>query len=166
MYQSNLSSYASVFEPGFSVENMRPDEYDIFNHENDSIYIIEDDENLGMLHPPEVLINLETNKSSVFNKLISIENKVDALSDIMFDPSDTLKACDSIWKNELIIRTYFIFLCIVQYLLPLIVLCVTYAIIAYYVYVINSKVDSMIDNRCHNNFLSKNKKKVALILFF
>ena len=61
-------------------------------------------------------------------------------------------------------RVFFIFLCVIQYCLPLIVLCFTYTIIAYYGYVIQGKIDfnkgCPSENKCHNNSLGKNKNKV------
>lgn len=77
----------------------------------------------------------------------------------------SLKSCSSVY-NDIVLRIYFLFLCLVQYFLPLVVLCVTYAVIAYYVYIINSQIDLNINYKCHNNILSKNKKKVFLYFNF
>lgn len=67
--------------------------------------------------------------------------------------------------NDFDLRYYFILLCFIQYFLPMFVLMITYSIIAYYIYFINSKVDLIMDNKFYNNFLTRNKKKVILSLF-
>lgn len=78
-------------------------------------------------------------------------------------------------------RLYSLFLCLVQYFLPLLVLMLTYMIIAYFVYVINTasgsqhqldsrsmrSTTSSATNSSYSNMLGKNKKKVrfAISLF-
>jgi hypothetical protein len=56
------------------------------------------------------------------------------------------KMCPS--KNENLTRSYFLFLCIVEYVIPLMVLSLTYAIIGYYLYVSNNNGQ---DNNHNNN---------------
>lgn len=85
----------------------------------------------------------------------------------------TVKRCEERPNLDLLLRYYFFFLCITQYFMPLTVLILTYTIIAYYVYVINHKVDSNIirnnsttsscggGNKSYRNILGKNKKKVS-----
>ena len=76
--------------------------------------------------------------------------------------TSNVRECDSAYNNPLIIRTYFLILCIIQYLLPMSVLCITYVIIACYCYFINSKIDS---NK-NTNIFRKNKKNVNVNYFF
>jgi hypothetical protein len=66
------------------------------------------------------------------------------------------RACLSIYSNDMIFRSYLLFLFFSQYLFPLLVLCITYAIIAYYVYFSNSNQEF----QCHNSYLQKNRRKV------
>lgn len=82
-------------------------------------------------------------------------------------PSDSLnpdslhilyRACLSIYSNDMIFRSYLLFLFFSQYLFPLLVLCITYAVIAYYVYFSNSNQQF----QCHNSYLQKNRRKVKL----
>lgn len=71
-----------------------------------------------------------------------------------------VRECDSVYQNPMIIRTYFLILCIIQYLLPMLVLCITYVIIACYCYFINSKIDANINT----NIFKKNKKNLVKML--
>lgn len=111
----------------------------------------------------ELFFNFEANVNqtiSILDQIIELtKHKIESKNDVKL-----FKTCNS--KSNKYLRFYFLFLCIVQYCFPLLVLCVTYTIIAYYIYVIKSRVDLIIDNKCHNNFLSKNKKKFFFIFFF
>ena len=113
----------------------------------------------------------------------------DEINDLMYDhlssmvkPSDNLdldggssvELCEPIDGLLVRARLYSLFLCLVQYFLPLLVLMLTYMIIAYYVYVINTASGSQhqLDSRSmrsttsstttssYSNMLGKNKKKV------
>lgn len=96
-------------------------------------------------------------------------------SDILdLDGGSSVELCEPIDGLLVRARLYSLFLCLVQYFLPLLVLMLTYMIIAYYVYVINTASGSQhqLDSRSmrsttsstttssYSNMLGKNKKKV------
>lgn len=97
------------------------------------------------------------------------------------DGASSVELCEPIDGLLVRARLYSLFLCLVQYFLPLLVLMLTYMIIAYYVYVINTASGSQhqLDSRSmrsttssattssYSNMLGKNKKKVrfAISLF-
>ncbi|CAF0910827.1 unnamed protein product [Brachionus calyciflorus] len=100
------------------------------------------------------------------NIISKIENRTeyDELLFFLKQDSAEIVQCDPIIGTEM--KYYYILLCILQYFLPLLVLMITYSIIAYYIYFINSRVDSLMDNKFYNHFLSKNKKKLIKMLVF
>lgn len=132
---------------------------DIERYLNDNSYLIPSKSIIELKETP--IGNLSEYQSSGSSS--SLNSTYDSSYDLTIITSfSSVKACDSVFKNDLVIRTYFLVLCIIQFLLPLSVLCITYIIIAYYVYFINSKIDLNI-----NKYLvRKNKKKVCLFLFW
>lgn len=102
-------------------------------------------------------------------------------SDILdLDGGSSVELCEPIDGLLVRARLYSLFLCLVQYFLPLLVLMLTYMIIAYYVYVINTASGSQhqLDSRSmrsttssattssYSNMLGKNKKKVRNFAIF
>lgn len=92
-------------------------------------------------------------------------------NEIMFDAKLGVEVDACLPIDGLVARSYIVFMSLLQYFLPLIVLILTYSIIAYYVYVINAS--SQVESRSlrsttssgassTNTYTSigKNKKKV------
>lgn len=109
------------------------------------------------------LIALRIEKINFFGNILeqfAISNETEEIFFPLEESSFEFVQCKPL--NDFDLRYYFIFLCFIQYFLPMFVLMITYSIIAYYIYFINSKVDLIMDNKFYNNFLTRNKKKVIL----
>ena len=61
-----------------------------------------------------------------------------------------------------LVEYYFLFLCFIQYFLPLIILCITFSMIAYYVNVVNAKNIKLDANKLNKNIRRKNETKVSI----
>jgi hypothetical protein len=107
--------------------------------------------------------NNNTNTNT--NRNISFADLDDFAQSFKIDAEKTFIFCEKSTQN---LNYYFHFLYFVQYFLPICVLSITYLLIAYYVYMVNTELDPKINDksktingsRCHNSFLSKNKPKV------
>jgi hypothetical protein len=64
-----------------------------------------------------------------------------------------------------LVEYYFLFLCFIQYFLPLIILCITFSMIAYYVNVVNAKNIKLDANKLNKNIRRKNETKVSLYIY-
>lgn len=94
------------------------------------------------------------------NSLLYEEDTID------YEEQNLPKLCIPLPDYTETIQIYFILLCFLQYLLPLVVLCITYSMITYYINVINAKNIQNDENKSNNFLRKKNEKKVNLISFF
>ncbi len=109
--------------------------------------------------------------SAPWLKLVSIENentnlKLKDLMDLEYE-GNQVKTCLPRTDYDIrIIQSYFLFLCIVEYILPIIILSFTYSIIFYYLKVVNAK--SILDdaNKLNSQVRKKNNAKVFLQIIF
>ena len=65
-----------------------------------------------------------------------------------------------------LIRVYIVLLCIIQYFMPLMTLCVSYVVIAYYILHVNSGIETRFEMKIHNQHVSNRNKKRASFLSF
>jgi len=79
------------------------------------------------------------------------------------DKPSTISICSPSFGYESNIRNYFIILFLIQYLLPLLVLCVTFFMITYYVKIINANTMKADDNKSNKYLRKKNEKKLLKI---
>lgn len=114
----------------------------------------------------------DENNDFMYHHLSSMVEKPSDILDL--DGGSSVELCEPIDGLLVRARLYSLFLCLVQYFLPLLVLMLTYMIIAYYVYVINTasgsqhqldsrsmrSTTSSATNSSYSNMLGKNKKKV------
>ena len=137
--------------------------------------ILAESNNETTAHKPSIIMN--ENSSAVAYNATEIDEANSSTESDQFDAANNnnseyylnimnpMDQCGVFSKpKKVILGYYFLFLCIVQYLLPLVVLSITYIIIAYYMYWIKSEMDSHVNNKCHNNILNKNKKKFIKML--
>jgi hypothetical protein len=124
--------------------------------------------NSQMTHDFDELIELYSlnDESSLFDDDNIIEEISNGFHSDHSKSPDSLhilyRACLSIYSNDMIFRSYLLFLFFSQYLFPMLVLCITYAVIAYYVYFANSNQQF----QCHNSYLQKNRRKVEIFSMY
>ena len=99
-------------------------------------------------------------KNSYFED--NLEYKSDGLeTEKMLDYEfNSIKFCVPWPKYEKIINHYFLVLCVLQYFVPLIILCCSFVAIAFYIKVVNVKRISSDANKLNANLRKKNEKKV------
>jgi ABC-type multidrug transport system fused ATPase/permease subunit len=76
---------------------------------------------------------------------------------------ESIKLCAPLINYHQIITFYILSLCVVQYFLPLVILCATFALISYYLKVVNAKRIQNDANKLNSNLRKKNEKKVKKI---
>jgi len=106
--------------------------------------------------------------------LVEVQEKMSFLDEleqesIDYEPTssdDSIKLCVPLQKYEHIISIYFVILCVIQYFLPLIVLCLTFSVITYYINVVNAKSIKNDANKSNYNLRKRNEKRVNFSFTF
>ena len=79
---------------------------------------------------------------------------------------ESIKLCAPSLNYQHIISLYIFALCVIQYFLPLIILCLTFSMISYYINVVNAKRIQNDVNKSNYNLRKNNEKKVKINLIF
>jgi len=94
-------------------------------------------------------------------ELFTLETEDNDIDDTL---KKTYKSCIPSDNYILIIRVYFFVLNLIQYVLPVLALTITYSIITYYLRFVNAKNLKSDENRPNNKVRKKNEKKVIFTL--
>ena len=105
-----------------------------------------------------------------WNFLVKIQEKIPASTEteqenIDYDTiiHESIKFCGPLLNYQHMISFYILILCAVQYFLPLIILCLKFSLIFYYLNVINARQIQSDVNKSNANLRKKNEHKVCLI---
>jgi len=97
-----------------------------------------------------------------WNILIQVQEKNSITGETEQENIDfeSIELCAPVLSYQHIINVYFLVLCVIQYFLPLIILCLTFCLISYYLNVINARRIQYDANKSNTNLRKKNEKKV------